>query len=328
MAFNIANLNPITAQIDMVSKGVGNFMNAAKADPRVAILMAFLQGEEAKKAAQKAQIKKSAFQEKDSGLEYQQEALNQLRDIAKTGQTAASNLQRQNFLNQENTRLAGNRDAILRGEQMRSGGNTTGNRLTAQLMDAQGSAGRGNQNALESANLVQQNQMQALGGLGGFTGQLQNRASAIDAIRQFNANNIMQGGLAAAGSYGQVAQNNQYNAGLQQQQNQALLGLLGDAGRGTGAAIGSDRRIKTDIKDAKGDVQEFLDRLNEKRYKYKGQDETKTGIIAQDLEKSDVGKDLVFDTPEGKMVDLNETTPVLLAAVANLNKRLKGLEYA
>lgn len=232
------DVNPATAALNAVAKGVSGGFNAAKADPRVAILMAFLQGEEAKKAAQKAQIKKSAFQEKDSGLEYQQEALNQLREMAKTGQTAASNLQRQNFLNQENTRLAGNREAILRGEQMRSGGNNTGNRLTAQLMDAQGSAGRGNQNALESANLVQQNQMQALGGLGGFTGQLQNRASAIDAIRQFNANNIMQGGLAAANAMGQIGQNNQYNAGLQQQQqmaNQQMLSqLLGGAAQGVG----------------------------------------------------------------------------------------------
>jgi hypothetical protein len=232
------DVNPATATLNAVAKGVGKGFSAAKADPRVAILMAFLQGEEAKKAAQQAQIKKSAFQEKDSGLEYQQDALNQLREMARTGQTAASNLQRQDFLNQENQRLAGNREAILRSEQMRSGGNTTGNRLLAQLMDAQGSATRGNQNALESANLVQQNQMQALGGLGGFTGQLQNRAAALDAIKQFNAANIMQGGMAAAGAYGQIGQNNQYNAGLQQQQqmaNQQMLGqLLGGAAQGVG----------------------------------------------------------------------------------------------
>jgi hypothetical protein len=310
--------------------GGGNLFGAASADPRVAMLLAWMQNNNAQEAARKAKIKKSAFQDtKDSGFDAQQSALQQLQEIAKTGQTAAANAQRQEFLTQENARLGGNREAILRGEQMRSGGNNTGNRLTAQLLEGQGSAARGNQNALTSANLVQDSQMKALGGIGGFTGQLQNRASALDAIKMFNSQNIMNAANAGNQALGGVTSNQQFNAGNQQGTNQALLGLLGSgiggAARGVAA---SDERLKTNIKKADIDIEDFLDRLKSKKFKYKGSENQKTGIIAQDLEKSRVGKNLVVEAPEGKYVDLDESVPVLMSAVANLNKRLRDLQHA
>ena len=50
------------------------------------------------------------------------------------------------------------------------------------------------------------------------------------------------------------------------------------------------------------------------------------GIMAQDLEKSKLGKDAVKDTEIGKVVDYKDLEPKVLASLAALNKRLKKLE--
>lgn len=100
--------------------------------------------------------------------------------------------------------------------------------------------------------------------------------------------------------------------------------------KGLMAAFGSDKDIKKDIKP--NDAKDFLDKLKAYDYNYKnpekpGQSEgRKTGVMAQDLEKSKMGKQMVEDTPEGKMVNMAEGYGAVLAAQANLNKRLKEIE--
>lgn len=92
--------------------------------------------------------------------------------------------------------------------------------------------------------------------------------------------------------------------------------------------MASDINMKENIQPAKDKVEDMLDNLSEYHYNYK-QDEQKephTGIMAQDLEKSEPGKELVIDTPDGKMVDFSRAGGVLFASLANLNKRLKELE--
>ena len=51
-----------------------------------------------------------------------------------------------------------------------------------------------------------------------------------------------------------------------------------------------------------------------------------TSVMAQDLEKSDIGKQMVIDTPDGKMVNYAQGMAPLFAAIAELNKRTKKLE--
>jgi hypothetical protein len=48
--------------------------------------------------------------------------------------------------------------------------------------------------------------------------------------------------------------------------------------------------------------------------------------MAQDLEKSKMGKKMVSDSPEGKMVDLKKAVPATMAAVSEIMKRIKKLE--
>lgn len=99
----------------------------------------------------------------------------------------------------------------------------------------------------------------------------------------------------------------------------------------------SDEDLKTDInygEDSQKNIEEFLSNLKPATYKYK--DEVKDspfaskdkqlGVMAQDLEKSEMGKESVIDTEAGKMVDYDDLQPKMLAALASLNEKVKKLE--
>lgn len=130
---------------------------------------------------------------------------------------------------------------------------------------------------------------------------------------------------------------NQQAAIAQRGQNLSFLGNLG----GSAATVAaSDENAKTDIKENKDDasktISEFMDALKSYTYEYKKgakQPEGKPNpegevksVMAQDLEKTDLGKQMVTDTPNGKVVDYAQGMAPLLAAIAELNKRTKKLE--
>lgn len=91
----------------------------------------------------------------------------------------------------------------------------------------------------------------------------------------------------------------------------------------------SDETKKEGKEKSSGDLYGFLDALSAYKYNYK---DPKFGegdhysVMAQDLEKSPVGKKMVLDTPEGKLVDYNKGLPAMLAAQAQLHARIKKLE--
>lgn len=95
----------------------------------------------------------------------------------------------------------------------------------------------------------------------------------------------------------------------------------------------SDRDVKENIKplkNASGEMEKFLSSLKPSQYEYKdsanGTGE-KIGVMAQDLEKSKIGKTMVDQAPDGtKMVDTNKAIGALLAGMADLNKKIKKLE--
>lgn len=95
------------------------------------------------------------------------------------------------------------------------------------------------------------------------------------------------------------------------------------------AAMFSDKKLKTDIKDGSKDIKSFLDAISSKSYKYKDSSKgegTHVSPMAQDLEKTALGKSMVEDTPEGKVVNYGKGFGAMLAAQADLNKRMKKLE--
>ena len=91
----------------------------------------------------------------------------------------------------------------------------------------------------------------------------------------------------------------------------------------------SDERLKDHVSGAKG-IESTLDSLHPKSFEYKepsvdgyGQ---RTGIMAQDLAKTPLGRQVIEDTPRGMYLDNSKALSLALAANANLNDRLKKLE--
>jgi hypothetical protein len=82
-------------------------------------------------------------------------------------------------------------------------------------------------------------------------------------------------------------------------------------------------------------AESMMDALKAKTYRYKDPSEPgaapgrQVGVMAQDLEKSQMGRDLVFEGPRGKkMVDFPSAGPAFAAGLANLNERQGRIEQA
>lgn len=76
-------------------------------------------------------------------------------------------------------------------------------------------------------------------------------------------------------------------------------------------------------------LQEFVDSLGTHKYNYKNPEHGDASYIspmAQEMEKSELGKGMVVDTPEGKMVHYGRAGGVMLATAAMLNERMKEIE--
>jgi|GEM_PF-1947932 len=95
----------------------------------------------------------------------------------------------------------------------------------------------------------------------------------------------------------------------------------------------SDEKVK-ESKKSEG-PKEFLDALKAYSYEYKDSHKNLPGagegrhmsVMAQDLEKAgSVGKSMVQDTPDGKIVDYGKGFGAILAAQAHLNERLSEIE--
>lgn len=113
---------------------------------------------------------------------------------------------------------------------------------------------------------------------------------------------------------------------------------IANAGKIAAAAIRSkdlssdERQKQSPLPNASSEVNDMMDSLEPKKYQYKNPElpgsapGTRYGILAQDLEKSSLGKTLVKNTEHGKMVDTVQGFGAVLAAQAELNRRLKKLE--
>ena len=100
---------------------------------------------------------------------------------------------------------------------------------------------------------------------------------------------------------------------------------------GAAALAFSDRNMKTDIEPIGDDeARKMLGELTGYKYEYKPEYQDMagygehTGVMAQDLEKSELGRGMVEEAPEGKMVDYDPAT--ITALLASLNSRLERVE--
>lgn len=108
--------------------------------------------------------------------------------------------------------------------------------------------------------------------------------------------------------------------------NKQLIGTLVGAGATAGAK--SDENAKTDFHDF--DASDFLDSITPSKYRYKNPERDGHGVhaspMAQDLEKTDVGRAMVEDTPHGKMVNYGHGFGTILASLSDVHERVKKME--
>ena len=94
--------------------------------------------------------------------------------------------------------------------------------------------------------------------------------------------------------------------------------------------VQSDEQSKTKIDD-KPPIRQFLEAVKGYSWDYKDPKHGAgryTGVMAQDLQKSEIGREVVSEGPDGLMVDTRRLTPVNTAALAYHEMRIKALEDA
>lgn len=109
---------------------------------------------------------------------------------------------------------------------------------------------------------------------------------------------------------------------------QAQTDTVGSSFDGTS----SDERKKKNVKDGGEDVKALLLSIHPNIYEYKDPRAPGAGDgkfvspMAQELEKSAIGANMVHDTPNGKMVDYQKAAGAMLAALAAHERRIDDIE--
>lgn len=183
-------------------------------------------------------------------------------------------------------------------------------------------------------------------------------SSSMGMSDENNKTNIGSGGGAARGFLKQIANSQDLSAapsssgGEQKKEGGSPMDMMsmfgggsggGEAACGAGGAGGgmgsmmsmfSDEDCKQDVHGGESEIRGFLDSVEPHSYEYKDeyQDNPLAGDgeyvtpMAQELEQTDLGKDMVQDTPDGKIVDYGKGFGTLLAGMADVNKRLSAIE--
>ena len=119
-------------------------------------------------------------------------------------------------------------------------------------------------------------------------------------------------------------------ASAQSPARQAQAGQIAQRGPANPALTAmSDERAKEEVLPGAEKTRDFLSHLNAWEYEYKDPKHGEGRFVspmAQELEKTAVGKSAVIETPEGKMVDYSRLAGVQLAAAADFHRRLMALE--
>ena len=298
----------------------------------------------------------TARNEQSRGLGYAQEGVNASRDAMLGRGTSVADLQRQRGLQ------AAQNAAASTAASARGGG---ANMAAAQRLAAQQQSQLAGQSNEQAAMLRANEIATARGQFGQMSGQYGQMAGQMRGMDQSRAALASQNAMQRAGlqqGYEQMGQQiNQTQlqaqiAGDQNRVNNSFRAQEGMAGIGdkntdrttqlVGAGIGmvgnmmgaagaaaSDIRAKEAIKPANSEVARSLDALNPYEYSYKEPgrfgEGRRVGIMAQDLEKSPAGAQVVESGKGGtKMIDGKKAISFNLAAAANLNDRLRKVEAA
>jgi hypothetical protein len=244
--------------------------------------------------------------------------------------------------------LRGATDANIAQQRSLAASAGPGNAAMAQRMAAQ-NIGRINQGlGSQAAQLGIQERNAAAMGLAGLSGQARGQDMQGS---QFNVGaQLQQTGMndaAANSAFNRELANAQAgqagNIAYEQARTQRAVGSLGTPTQGEGilgAAMGglglalSDERKKQSIKDGERAATSFLSAIAPKTYNYTpagmqsgmAAPGTHLGVMAQDLERTPVGRAAVQNTSAGKVVDYGQLGGTMLAGLAALNSRLSKVE--
>jgi hypothetical protein len=248
----------------------------------------------------------------------------------------------------------GQREAALQNLAAR-GMAGSGATQAAQLSAGQNAANETYRARLDNLAEGRQRALQALGQHGQMAGRMRGqslhekrqRARQIDRFNQYNTDRKtenmwrqQQANLDAASlETQQYARRQQQAFGAQQRAGQRERQNRQNAVATVGTVLGSiysDETAKQDIKpSASSEIGELLQSINASTYEYKPEVANKPGagegkqfgLMAQDLEKSELGKSLVHEGPDGyKRVDASKAALAALASGSDLEKRLRKLE--
>lgn len=87
--------------------------------------------------------------------------------------------------------------------------------------------------------------------------------------------------------------------------------------------------LKNNLSQSQAKIDDFMNQLGSHAYEYKDKKDgegTFVSPMAQEFEKSEIGKSAVIDTPEGKKVDYARLVGTELAALASQNTQIKDLQ--
>lgn len=200
---------------------------------------------------------------------------------------------------------------------------------------------------LQAAQLRAQEQQAARGLLGqvsamGREGDLQSLAQRDQLVNQLLAmqlgldqTNFMSGVQQAQHNQGSLTQQiggahgvSLQNAAQGMQIGGATLSALGTLG----AAAISDERLKEDIEPGEAKLGELLGAAGAHDYRYKkevrdvGGDDRYVSPMAQELEQTEIGRSMVKETADGKIVDYGKGLGAMLSGLGWLHRRMEQLE--
>jgi hypothetical protein len=238
--------------------------------------------------------------------------------------------------------LAGEREALQRFRDISSGKSPSVSEMQFQKamqdLSKQQLGAAASARGMSSAGLAQREAMQAgkeagieLGAQSAIAKEQEQRAASEQLMRQAAA----QRGVALGAAQANL------QAGLEasKMRSEFISNLAGSGAQAmSGGQPNSDVSLKENMNQSEKSgsemVEEFLDALKSYTYNYKDKENNGqknpegkvTSVMAQDLEKSKLGKQMVTDGPEGKMVNYGQGMAPLFAAIAELNQRTKKLE--
>lgn len=207
------------------------------------------------------------------------------------------------------------------------GRNAADRAMAQQFAAAQGATG-------QNAGLAYRQALQNASGLQSqaIADAAARRASEVSDARQQYANLLNSGRTGDLQKYQtDVGAANTRYAADKDYQGKKIAAATG-VGSAVIPALVSDERKKHAVGDGEADVCEMFDKLAAKSFRYNDPGEPgaapgrRTGIMAQDLERSPAGRALVRDTPTGKVIDSPQAIGAMFAMLASLNKRTRAIE--